>query len=248
MEQRRTGFTLIELLVVISIIALLIGILLPALGAARATARRMKNNTQVRGIHHSLVLFSQGNKGFYPGIESNGGFYVDGSAELDSSGHGNQVRGRYELMLDGNYFNGEYAISPVEVKTIWTTKAVTVSHYSFGMLTLQKAGGSRALAAAHKKRHGEWRDTINTQAVVVADRNTGSNATTSVSSIHTEDNSGRWGGSIAFNDNHTIFSDTHFQETQYTDGKVNAQDNIHVAGDGIDTGDQADAMIAYESN
>ena len=49
---RRAGFTLIELLAVIAIVALLVAILLPALGEARGAARSLRCSTNL----HSLVM------------------------------------------------------------------------------------------------------------------------------------------------------------------------------------------------
>lgn len=65
-DHRPRGFTLIELLVVVAIIALLIGVLLPALGKAREQGRMLTCANNQRQVATGLAAYTASNEYFPP--------------------------------------------------------------------------------------------------------------------------------------------------------------------------------------
>lgn len=65
-SHRSSGFTLVELLVVIGIIALLVGVLMPALGKARKQARLVQDQSNLRQIALSIFAYASQNDGMAP--------------------------------------------------------------------------------------------------------------------------------------------------------------------------------------
>jgi prepilin-type N-terminal cleavage/methylation domain-containing protein/prepilin-type processing-associated H-X9-DG protein len=75
------GFTLVELLVVIGIIALLVSLLLPALGKAQSAARAVQCAANLRSITQGMQLYAAQYKGAIPGSPWTSGAHLRQSGD-----------------------------------------------------------------------------------------------------------------------------------------------------------------------
>lgn len=143
------AFTLIELLVVVSIIALLISIMLPSLGRARAQAAQLKCQTNMVGIGKALVTYLSEWDNTFP---VNGVLFPKGSgsaptnspyaAFLDSNqNHWKPEYGALWRQMGGGYGNANPTLSKV-----YLCPADMLNRY--GSQLVQDQAGNVSLASA----------------------------------------------------------------------------------------------------
>src|SRR3954469_6276933 len=117
-RSRQLAFTLVELLVVIGIIALLIAILLPALGSARRSANTIKCASNLRAIGQLVTEYSARYRGTYPAAFIYAGQKIEDGVQTPDKQTGGVIHWSY-VLYSQNPIPNELVQSPVPDPKTW---------------------------------------------------------------------------------------------------------------------------------
>ena len=150
--MRRFAFTLVELLVVLAIIALVMGLLIPALHLAKLQAKTVVCSSNIRQILNLLTIYEQQNGGFpfgfndmdlmgkYPGVPSDGdkrgkwwfqyiGYELKNTEVKNSSIFWCPSRGIKDPTSKPNILCGNYGVNRAICKDVNSMSGIIGSEY-----------------------------------------------------------------------------------------------------------------------
>lgn len=144
--RSHAGFTLIEVLVVVSIIALLIAILLPSLGRARAQARMVSCQSNIRQLMTAFLVYSTEYKGRLPGASKDPN--ADWLGGSNQGGAALQPRNGTVFKHMGRSTEAYTCPDDVNKRTYMTTNQEKCD-YSYTSNALVSGAATEHLAGAH---------------------------------------------------------------------------------------------------
>jgi len=252
MKQQKTGFTLIELLVVMSIIALLLSILMPALGRAKAEAMITKDQSQLKSLYGGFSFWapSHNSKWPIPGLQQR---LEDPSMMRFVKGRGpenmevNDHASMLSMCVMENLFTPDALIAPTEqspyvaIITEYDYDVYSVSDWIFwdedleNNLIVNCNNSYGIMPVTGKRKDQNWGVSSNnpTGFAVIGNRGPengdyelGDNEYSNSYLLHGNDKD--WKGCIAFGDGHLEVLDTMYpmSSTYLDDEGASLPDNI----------------------
>jgi prepilin-type N-terminal cleavage/methylation domain-containing protein/prepilin-type processing-associated H-X9-DG protein len=161
LRRRPAGFTLVELLVVIAIIGILIALLLPAVQAARESARRATCASNLRQIGIALQSFHADNKKVPPSRYRNGypSWFAIILGHVDEGGLQNYWKMDELYYAAANRTARESIVKIFRCPTRGSDELVADNHGNAGSIGIRGAPGDYAGNAGNNKSGGQqyWR-------------------------------------------------------------------------------------------